>query len=117
MFSFARLAERAISYNKESLGETLKYPLSLRSVVYNENKMAALCYQLNTLDFENDEGIKNQLWLIPEIPIPTARLDEAKELRVVKFPEDQYKALIAMFLYGENDELTSKIVSDMWMLY
>lgn len=111
MFSFGRLVERAICRNKAKLGETLEHPLSLRSVVSNNDKMALLCYQLNTLDFESDDGVKNQLWLVPEISIKRyytktkPSVDQAEESRVLKFQsENEFGTLVALLLYGEDNE-------------
>ena len=119
MFSFGRLVERAVSLNKASFGESLEYPLCIRSLVYNRDRMALLCYQLNTLDFESDEGVKNQLWLMSEIPMYVENktktehsLDEAKKSGIRQFPEDGFKTLVRLFLYGEDDESVPKVVRE-----
>ena len=111
MFSFGRLVERAVCRDGANFGNMLQNPLSIRSIVYNGKKMALLCYQLNTLDFDNNEGVKNQLWLSPEFPtfFTNAEDRESKNLlssdkEGVDFPQNDFKELAALFLYGEGED-------------
>jgi hypothetical protein len=108
MFSFGRLVERAICKNGASFGDVLQSPMSIRSIVFNDQKIALLCYQLNTLDFDNDEGVKNQLWLSPEFSISFLNGDagHSKNLQDgnTEFPENEFKELVALLLYGEGEE-------------
>ena len=110
MFSFGRLVERAVFKDGANFGDTLQNPMSIRSIVYNDKKMALLCYQLNTLDFDNDEGIKNQLWLSPEFQISFTKSseEESKNLSYkvkddVDFPENEFKELVGLLLYSEAE--------------
>lgn len=104
MFSFGRLVERAVCKDRASIGETLQSPMSIRSIVYNDKKMTLLCYQLNTLDFDNDEGVKNQLWLSPEFPIPFLKRDLDQHVDCLEIPEKDLKELAAFLLYGQDKE-------------
>ena len=110
MFSFGRLVERAVFKDGANFGDTLQNPMSIRSIVYNDKKMALLCYQLNTLDFDNDEGIKNQLWLSPEFQISFTKSNEEESKNLsykvkddVDFPENEFKELVGLLLYSEAE--------------
>ena len=109
MFSFGQLIERAVCKGGASFGNLLPNPMSIRCIVYNDQKMALLCYQLNTLDFDKDEGVKNQVWLSPEFPIcfTEAYALQSKSLPDTntdsqKFPENEFKELVALLLYGQD---------------
>ena len=115
MFSFGRLVAHAVCNNGESFGYRLQKPLSIRSIVYNDQKIALLCYQLNTLDFDNDEGVKNQLWLSPEFPISFLSSESSgyrghskkaanKNMGVTEFPENELKELVALLVFSEGEE-------------
>lgn len=38
-------------------------PVSVQCVISDGRKVSFICHQLNTLDFENDTGIKNFIWI------------------------------------------------------
>ncbi|XP_028401462.1 39S ribosomal protein L37, mitochondrial-like [Dendronephthya gigantea] len=101
MFSFGRLVEHAVSKNGASFGDVLQNPLSMRSIAYNDTRMALLCYQLNTLNFDNELGIKNQLWLSPEFQIGPSKRD--LNVDSLEFSDNDLKQLIAFLLYGEAE--------------
>ena len=101
MFSFGRLVEHAVSKDGASFGDVLKNPLSIRSIAYNDTRMALFCYQLNTLNLDNEVGIKNQLWLSSEFQIGPSKRDSIPSN--VEFLENDLKQLIAFLLYGETE--------------
>ena len=109
MFSFGQLIQNAVCEGVALFGNSLPNPVSIRCIVYNDQKMALLCYQLNTLDFDSDEGIKNQVWLSPEFPIcftegvavQSKNLPD-KNTETLKFPENEFKELVALLLYGQG---------------
>ena len=112
IFSFGQLIARAICKEGARFGDLLPNPISIRSIVFNDQKMALLCYQLNTLDFDNDEGVKNQVWLSTEFPIsfPQEDAEQSKNLlphlntSALEFPENEFKELVALLLYGQGEE-------------
>ena len=111
MFSFGQLVQRAVCNGGAKFGDTLQNPMSIRSIVYNDRKMALLCYQLNTLDFDNDEGLKNQLWLSSDFPVSFLNGDAGHSknlpdtnMDALEFRENEVKELVALLLYGEGEE-------------
>ena len=70
-------------------------PISVQCVVTDGQKMSFICHQLNTLDFENDNGIKNLVWIEDEI--------EMFKYAYLKFPGDKrYKDITETTIYLED---------------
>lgn len=61
-FSFAQALNCALAQG-EQMGEDLKNPISIQCCVFNGVYFDFVCYQLNTLDFSSNEGVKNMAWV------------------------------------------------------
>lgn len=49
------------------MGEHLKEPLTTKCLVTDGIQFTSMCYQLNTLSFQEDIGIKNSAWVSPNM--------------------------------------------------
>ncbi|XP_031566388.1 39S ribosomal protein L37, mitochondrial-like [Actinia tenebrosa] len=65
MFTFGRLVNQATNLHGNQMGKILKEPLTAQCVVSDGYKLSFIIYQLNTLDFSSDEGVKNIAWVLP----------------------------------------------------
>jgi len=65
---FAALNSRAVSfYGNEP--KVLPQPLTAQCIGLDGRNFTFMCLQLNTTDFSDDNGIKNQVWQSPDIPL------------------------------------------------
>ena len=109
MFTFAHLVAKALSCQGNKLGEVVQEPLTAQCVVTNGIKTSLLCYQLNTLDFENDDGVKNIVWVnegslmykkakIEEFPGPHRKAPKIYEPVIEEFNNDFFELFTHMLL-------------------
>lgn len=70
-------------------------PISVQCVISDGRVLTFVCHQLNTLDFENDDGIKNFIWLDDNI--------EMFKYAYMKVPGDRrYKDITETTIYLED---------------
>ena len=67
MFVCARLVAEAVQSYKYQLGDDLEKPLSSQCIITDGIRLSFINYQLNTLSFSGDEGIKNMAWISPGV--------------------------------------------------
>lgn len=66
-YSFAHALTYALA-NGETMGEDLKQPVPIQSLVFDGSSFYFICYQLNTLNFDdNNSNIKNFVWVQPDV--------------------------------------------------
>ena len=110
MFTFGRLAAEALNRGA-SLGDHLERPLTAQCITSDGIRLSFLSYQLNTLDFENDSGIKNMVWVSPgvfmydkavlnEIPGAKKKDPTTYEIEVQGFNEACFEMFMRMVLNG-----------------
>ena len=63
MFTFAHLVAKALSCQDNQQGKVLQQPLAAQCITTNGIRTSLICYQLNTLDFKSDDGVKNMVWI------------------------------------------------------
>ena len=66
-YTFAHAYVHALSMPQNTPGKKEIEPVSVQCVISDGRKVAFICHQLNTLDFENDTGIKNFTWIDDDI--------------------------------------------------
>jgi len=65
-YSFAHAMTYALSQG-EQMGTDLKNPIPVQCVVFNGVTLYYVCYQLNTLNFcDDNRGIKNMAWIVSD---------------------------------------------------
>ena len=115
MFTFAHLVAKALSCHSNKMGEVLQQPLAAQCVVTNGIKTSLLCYQLNTLDLKNDDGVKNMVWLNEGLLMyKKAKLEEFKgsnkkspvtfEPVIEGFNDSFFEVFTNMFLNGVRND-------------
>ena len=67
MFVCARLVAEAVQNHKYQLGDDLEKPLTTQCIITDGIRLSFINYQLNTLCFNGDEGIKNMAWISPGV--------------------------------------------------
>ncbi len=80
-------------------------PISAQCVISDGQYLTFICYQLNTLDFTSDDGIKNIVWMEENVPM----FEEA----YLKIPGDKrYKGITETEIYvdGFNKEAFEKFM-------
>ncbi|KAJ7333127.1 39S ribosomal protein L37, mitochondrial [Desmophyllum pertusum] len=65
MFSCARLVAEAVENHKYQMGDELEKPLTAQCIVTDGIRFSFIFYQLNTLCFHDDKGVKNMAWISP----------------------------------------------------
>lgn len=104
MFAFANCALVA----KAKYGPDVKVlpePVCTQWVGFDEDTLHFLCYQLNTMDFSNDDGVKNLCWLNPAQKLYNKILPKRAMLRNTKYEDYDSEVLhkfIAMYLTDVN---------------
>ena len=110
MFTFGRLAAEALN-NGASLGDTLEKPLTAQCIASDGIRLSFLSYQLNTLDFVSDSGMKNMVWISPglfmynkavihETPGTRKKDPPTSEIELQGFNEDCFEIFVRMILNG-----------------
>ena len=110
MFTFGRLAAEALN-NGASLGDTLEMPLMAQCIASDGIRLSFLSYQLNTLDFVSDSGIKNMVWISPglfmynkavinETPGTRKKDPPTYETELHGFNEECFEIFVRMILNG-----------------
>ena len=110
MFSFGRLAAEALNQGTR-LGNDLEKPLVTQCIATDGIRLSFLCYQLNTLDLENNNGIKNMVWITPgefmyikplikEIPGIRKRDPPTYEVELQGFNDNCFEMFVKMMLNG-----------------
>ena len=67
MFSCARLVAEAVENHNYQLGDELEKPLTMQCILTDGITLTFIGYQLNTLRFGDDEGVKNMAWISPGV--------------------------------------------------
>lgn len=67
MFSCARLVAEAVENHKYQMGDELEKPLTSQCIVTDGIRLSFIFYQLNTLCFHDDKGVKNMAWISPGV--------------------------------------------------
>ena len=110
MFSFGRLAAEALNQGA-SLGGNLEKPLTTQCIATDGIRLSFLCYQLNTLDLENDDGIKNMVWITPgvfmyvkplinEIPGTKKKDPSTYDVELQGFDDNCFETFVKMIING-----------------
>ncbi|XP_068732869.1 large ribosomal subunit protein mL37-like [Montipora capricornis] len=110
MFSFGRLAAEALNQGA-SLGGNLEKPLTTQCIATDGIRLSFLCYQLNTLDLENDDGIKNMVWITPgvfmyvkplinEIPGTKKKDPPTYDVELQGFDDNCFETFVKMIING-----------------
>lgn len=113
MFTFGRLAAEALNQGA-SLGDNLEKPLTAQCIAMDGIRLSFLSYQLNTLDLENNDGIKNMAWISPGVfmyvkpvlnEIPGARKKDPPtyEAELQGFDNNCLEKFVRMILNGCQD--------------
>ena len=113
MFTFGRLAAEALNQGA-MLGDKLEKPLTAQCIASNGIKLSFLRYQLNTLDLESSDGIKNMAWITPGVfmyvkpvlhEIPGARKKDPTTYKVELqgFNDTCFETFVRMILNGAQD--------------
>lgn len=98
----------ALAHAKNKFGENkLPKPVCVQCVNASETTFNFTFFQLNTLDFENDDGIKNFAWFDGNNHLYKKHLSqpwktgiENKSSQLNDFNETAFKKLLAVMLYG-----------------
>eukprot|EP00794_Sanderia_malayensis_P014212 gene14212-15695_t len=69
LYSFANAYTHALAQPENSLGMDRIKPVSVQCIINNGRHLTFLCYQLNTLDFTTDNGVKNLAWIEENVPM------------------------------------------------
>jgi len=67
MFSCARLVADAVQKHNYQMGDELEKPLATQCILTDGIRLTFIHYQLNTLSFSDDGGIKNMAWISPGV--------------------------------------------------
>jgi len=67
MFSCARLVAEAVQKHNYQMGDELGKPLTTQCILTDGIRLTFIHYQLNTLSFSGDGGIKNMAWVSPGV--------------------------------------------------
>ncbi|KAL9965505.1 hypothetical protein ACROYT_G029311 [Oculina patagonica] len=67
MFSCARLVAEAVEKHNYQLGDELEKPLTTQCILTDGIRLSFITYQLNTLRFSDDDGVKNMAWISPGV--------------------------------------------------
>lgn len=105
LYSFANTYGYALKNSANTLGKDLIKPISVQCVISDGQYLTFICYQLNTLDFTSDDGIKNIVWMEENVPM----FEEA----YLKIPGDKrYKGITETEIYvdGFNKEAFEKFM-------
>ena len=67
MFTCARLVAEAVEKYNYQLGDVLEKPLTSQCILTDGIRLSFISYQLNTLHFSDDGGVKNMAWISPGV--------------------------------------------------
>ena len=101
-FCFARIAAFALQSGAGSHGEQLINPLSHQAIVTNGRMFAFFCLQLNTLDLDHDNGVKNIVWMENNVPLYKRIVQKGKKTSVEGFNPRCVKLWLSMLLHGRS---------------
>lgn len=111
-FCFARIAAFALQSGAGSLGKQLQKPLTHQAIVMNGRMFAFFCLQLNTLDLETDDGVKNIVWMEHSIPLYRRVVKKGKRTSVVGFNSRCIRLWLSMLLHSSRTSFPSDLVLD-----
>ena len=91
----------------------MEKPLTAQCIATDGIRLSFLCFQLNTLDLKNDNGIKNMVWISPGVfmydkavlnEIPGARKKDPAtyEIEVQGFNDACFETFVRMILNGSQ---------------
>lgn len=106
MFCFGQ----AVASAKQRYGfdaKILPEPISVQCVSTNGIQFSFVCFQLNTLDIDSKNGVKNLVWFDCDNELFKKILPERSMLRNTRYEDydpDVFKKLLAVYLYGANLE-------------
>lgn len=102
MFCFGH----ALASAKQRFGsdvKTLPEPISVQCILTNGFKFHFTCFQLNTLDFSTNNGIKNLVWFDSDNALFNKILPKRAMLRNTKYEDynpEVFKKFLALYLNG-----------------
>ena len=80
MYSFAQAFSMALSNPNNVIGTDKIEPVPIQCVITDGKRMSFVCFQLNTLNFKDDLGTKNFVWIEPGLTMfEEAKLDTSEE--------------------------------------
>lgn len=104
MFQFAYLASYAMLHQGARFGDVLDTPLTMQSIAFSGKVMFLNCFQLNTLDLNSDDGVKNMAWQHADrlyTTVVSPNKDAPNKLKVVDFNKDCFVAFLSLLLGRE----------------
>ena len=69
MYNHAILQAVAINILNMKAGQELDHPLAMNTIMTNGRMFAFIYYQLNTLNLQHDDGVKNLVWIKHTVPL------------------------------------------------
>lgn len=88
--------------------KTLPEPVSVQCVLTNGIKFHFTCFQLNTLDFSSNNGIKNLVWFDSDNALFNKILPQRAMLRNTKYEDydpEVFKKFLALYINGGRLEV------------
>ena len=90
--------------------KVLPEPITIQNINMDWTTLNFLCFQLNTLDTNNDNGVKNLAWcdnnnkLFSKIyPKPWKEEEIWKKMRYEDYSKEVFKKFLAVFLNGASE--------------
>jgi len=109
-YTFAHALNYALAQG-EQMGSDLVNPVPIQCVVFNGLSFDFVCYQLNTLDFSEDNtGLKNMAWICSEQELYNEVTEESYEV-IEEEEEGEEPSIPALPSSGEFQEFSSKRAS------
>ena len=89
------------------MGQHLEEPLVTKCAITDGIQFTLMCYQLNTLSFQEDSGIKNCAWASPSMNLFTKQEKTAAQVRAVLYESLERGNEVS----GFNDECFKTILT------
>jgi len=113
MSMFSSLVALAMNSGVQ-MGQHLEEPLVTKCAITDGIQFTLMCYQLNTLSFQEDSGIKNCAWASPSMNLFTKQEKTAAQVRAVLyeslergnevsgFSDECFKTILAFICHNEH---------------
>lgn len=108
-FCFARIAAFALQSGAGTLGKRLMNPLTHQAIVTNGRMFAFFCLQLNTLDLEQSDGVKNIVWMDVSLPLYKRIVKKGKRTSIERFSFKCIERWLSMLLHSHGVEFPRDI--------
>ena len=85
--------------------KTLREPISTQCVTTNGISFNFVCFQLNTLNFDSEEGVKNLVWFDNNCEMYKKILPKRAMLRNTKYEDynpEVFQKFLAFYMNGIN---------------